>query len=66
MCTLKEFLWSDNWVFWRTEQLEDKAFKLEFSWIDINNIENTVLYPIQAKKYLTNGVNQVEYFVYKE
>jgi ADP-ribose pyrophosphatase YjhB (NUDIX family) len=53
-------------VFWGTEQLEDKSFKLEFSWIDINDIETIELYPIQAKKYLANGVNKVEHFVYKE
>lgn len=53
-------------TFWGTEQLEGRSFKLEFSWIDIKNIETIELYPIQAKKYLAGGVNQVEHFVYKE
>jgi ADP-ribose pyrophosphatase YjhB (NUDIX family) len=53
-------------TFWGTEQLEDKSFKLEFSWIDIKDIETIELYPIQVKKYLANGVNKVEHFVYKE
>jgi len=53
-------------AFWGTEQLEDQSFKLEFSWIDIKDIETIELYPIQAKEYLAKGVNQVEHFVYKE
>lgn len=53
-------------AFWGNEQLEDKSFKLEFSWININDIESIELYPIEAKKYLVNGLNQVEHFVYKE
>jgi ADP-ribose pyrophosphatase YjhB (NUDIX family) len=53
-------------TFWGTEQLEDKSFKLEFSWINIKDIETIELYPIEAKKYLTEGLNQVEHFVYKQ
>lgn len=53
-------------TFWGTEQLEDKSFKLEFYWIDVKNIETIELYPVQAKKYLADGVNHVEHFVYKE
>ena len=52
--------------FWGVEQLEDKSFKLEFSWIDIKVIETIELYPIEAKKYLSQGLNKVEHFVYKE
>ncbi len=52
--------------FWGVEQLEDKSFKLEFSWIDIKDIETIELYPIEAKKYLSQGLNKVEHFVYKE
>ena len=48
------------------EQLEDKTFKLEFSWIDIKDIDEIELYPIEAKEFIVNGVNQVEHFVYKE
>lgn len=53
-------------TFWGNEQLEDKSFMLEFSWIDIKNIEAIELYPVEAKKYLAKGLNQVEHFVYKE
>ncbi|KUO71005.1 MAG: DNA mismatch repair protein MutT [Clostridia bacterium BRH_c25] len=53
-------------TFWGNEQLEDKSFKLEFSWIDVKNIETIELYPVEAKKYLAEGLNQVEHFVYKE
>lgn len=53
-------------VFWGTEQLEDKSFKLEFAWIDIKDIETIELYPIEAKRYIAEGVSQVEHFVYKE
>lgn len=53
-------------TFLGTEQLEDKSFKLEFSWIDIKDIETIELYPIEAKKYLTEGLNRVEHFVYKQ
>lgn len=52
--------------FWGTELLEDKSFKLEFSWIDIKDIETIELYPIEAKKYLSEGLSKVEHFVYKE
>jgi ADP-ribose pyrophosphatase YjhB (NUDIX family) len=48
-----------NGAFWGTEQLEDKAFKLEFSWINIKDIETIELYPIEAKKYLAEGLSQV-------
>lgn len=52
--------------FYGTEQLEDKSFKLEFSWVDIKEIENLEVYPIEAKKYLSEGLIQVQHFVYKE
>jgi len=52
--------------FWGTEQLEDKSFKLEFSWINIKDIKTIELYPVELKKYLTEGLSQVEHFVYKE
>lgn len=55
-----------NGSFWGTEKLEDKSFKLEFSWIDIKDLEAIELYPIEAKKYLTEGLSQVKHFVYKE
>lgn len=53
-------------TFWGTEQLEDKTFKLEFSWIDIKDIEDIELYPIGVKKYLAEGLSEVQHFVYKE
>lgn len=34
-----------------------------FSWIDIKDIETIELYPIEAKKYLTEGLNQVEHLM---
>lgn len=55
-----------NGVFLGTEQLEDKSFILEFSWVDIKDIETIELYPIEAKKYIAAGLSQVEHFVYKE
>lgn len=53
-------------TFYGTEQIEDKSFKLEFSWVDIKDINNIELYPIDAKKYLLEGLNEVKHFVYKE
>lgn len=53
-------------AFWGVEQLEDETFKLEFSWIDIKDVENIELYPIEAKEYLVDNINQVKHFVYKE
>ncbi|NWK11180.1 NUDIX hydrolase [Clostridium cadaveris] len=53
-------------TFLGTEQLDDESFKLEFSWIDTKDIETIELYPIEAKKYLTQGLNKVEHFVYVE
>lgn len=53
-------------TFWGTEELEDKTFKLEFSWVDIKEIGNIELYPIEAKKYLAEGAGEVKHFVYKE
>ena len=53
-------------AFWGTEKLEDTSFKLKFSWIDIKDIETIELYPIEAKKYIVEGICQVEHFVYKE
>jgi ADP-ribose pyrophosphatase YjhB (NUDIX family) len=55
-----------NGAFWGTEQLEDKSFKLEFSWIKIKDIETIELYPIEIKKFLAEGLSQVEHFVYKQ
>lgn len=52
--------------FWGTEQMEGNAFKLEFAWIDIKEIETIELYPIEVKKFLADGLNKVEHFVYKE
>lgn len=53
-------------TFWGNEQLDYKSFKLEFSWIDIKNIETIELYPTMARKYLTDGLNQVEHFIHNE
>lgn len=55
-----------NGTFLGTEDLEGKSFKLEFHWIDIKDIEKIELYPIEAKKYLAEGLTKVEHFVYKE
>lgn len=55
-----------NGTFWGTEHLESKSFKLKFYWIDIKDIENIELYPVEAKKYLAEGLRKVEHFVYKE
>lgn len=55
-----------NGTFLGIEDLEGKSFKLEFHWIDIKDIEKIELYPIEAKKYLAEGLNKVEHFVYKE
>ena len=52
--------------FWGAEQLEDKSFKLEFSWIDIKELENLEIYPIEAKKYLSEGLTEVQHFVFRE
>ncbi len=46
-----------------TEQLEDKSFKLEFSWTDINQLDNIELYPVEAKAYLAKGFDCVKHFV---
>lgn len=48
------------------EQLEGEQFKLEFSWIDIEDIKNIELYPIEAKEFLSQGSEEVKHFVYKE
>lgn len=53
-------------TFYGTELMEDNTFKLEFTWIDIKDIESIELYPVQAKKYLAEGLNQVEHFVDKQ
>lgn len=53
-------------AFFGTEQLEGKYFKLEFSWVGIKDIENIELYPVEAKKYLYEGLDEVKHFVYKE
>lgn len=53
-------------VFYGKEELEEKSFELKFSWINIKDIENIDLYPIQAKKYILEGMNKIEHFVYKE
>lgn len=55
-----------NGAFCGTETLEDKSFKLEFSWIDIKDLDTIELYPIEAKKYIAEGISRVEHFVYKE
>lgn len=52
--------------FWGMEQLEDKTFKLMFSWVDIKKLGNIELYPIEIKEYLVQGSSKVEHFVYKE
>jgi 8-oxo-dGTP pyrophosphatase MutT (NUDIX family) len=49
--------------FWGTELSEDKSFKLEFSWVDIDNINDIVLYPVEAKKYLSKGFDCVKHFI---
>lgn len=72
ICLFYSVLLTDNTIiplngtFWGTEQLEDKSFKLEFSWIDIKDIKTIELYPIEAKKYIAEGVSKVKHFVYKE
>ena len=53
-------------VFYGKEELEEKSFELKFSWININDIENIDLYHIQAIKYILEGMNKTEHFVYKE
>ena len=52
--------------FYGIEQLEDKTFKLEFSWIDINDLHEIEVYPIEAKEYLLSNTSDVQHFVYKE
>ena len=53
-------------VFYGKEELEEKSFELKFSWVNIKDIENIDLYPIQAQKYILEGMNKTEHFVYKE
>lgn len=53
-------------VFYGKEKLKEKAFELKFSWVNIKDIENIDLYPIQAQKYILEGMNKTEHFVYKE
>lgn len=53
-------------AFLGTEQLKNTSFKLEFSWINIKDIEKIELYPIEAKKYILEESSQVEHFVYKQ
>lgn len=53
-------------TFFGTEQLEGESFKLEFSWVDTKEIKNIELYPIEAKEYLYEGLDEVKHFVYKE
>jgi hypothetical protein len=52
--------------FWGTEQLEDGSFKLEFSWVDINNISDIELYPVDAKRLIAEGFQGLKHFLYKE
>ncbi|MBK1813211.1 NUDIX hydrolase [Clostridium sp. YIM B02505] len=53
-------------TFFGTEQLEGKSFKLEFSWVDTKAIKNIELYPIEAKEYLYEGLDEIKHFVYKQ
>ena len=55
-----------NGSFYGIEQLEDKTFKLEFSWIDINDLHKIEVYPLEAKEYLLSNTSEVQHFVYKE
>lgn len=48
------------------EMLEEDTFKLVFSWIDVKDIEDIELYPVEAKAYLAEGLSKAEHFVYKE
>lgn len=72
ICLFYNVLLTDNsaiplsGTFLGTEQLEDKSFKLEFSWIDIKDIETIKLYPVEAKRYLSEESSLVEHFVYKQ
>lgn len=55
----------DN-TFFGVEKLNDVAFKLEFSWVDIDKISEIELYPVQAKKLLSEGLGSVNHFIYRE
>lgn len=53
-------------IFYGKEELEEKSFELKFSWVNIKDVENIDLYPIQAQKYILEGMNKTEHFVYKD
>lgn len=52
--------------FFGIEEIENQAFQLEFSWVDLKDIANIELYPIDAKALLINGSDSIAHFVYRE
>jgi 8-oxo-dGTP pyrophosphatase MutT (NUDIX family) len=52
--------------FFVLDEIEEKRHRLLFTWIDLSELENIDLYPIDAKKKLLNLSGQIEHFIYRE
>lgn len=52
--------------FFGVDEFLNKRVDLEFSWISLNDINDIVLYPVEAKEKLSNPLGEVEHFIYRE
>jgi len=53
-------------TFAATEGIEGRNFKVMFHWIPLDEIDNTAIYPTNAKKLLGQLDGGVQHFVYRE
>ena len=53
-------------MFMAQEELEGRAFQLEFHWIPLDKIKELAVYPPDAAELLTRLPDGVQHFVYRE
>lgn len=53
-------------IFYAQDEVERKACRLEFSWVEMSQLKYMELYPIIAKEKLMNLSDHIEQFVYIE
>lgn len=53
-------------IFYAQDEIERKACRLEFSWVELSQLKHIELYPIIAKEKLMNVSEYIEQFVFVE
>lgn len=53
-------------MFFGTEQLEGRSFRMEFHWVPLERLQEIEVYPVETAQLLRDGVEGVQHFIYRE